>query len=367
MICGPCSESGGVSIHTRNLYRELVAKGVHADLCCFSQGEAAVGRPRPSRVYFRSIGLALHLFRHHKTYDVVHVQASGGVLSFIGAVTAAYCTAILNKRLVVGFHHGRSASFIRTHRLLFGTVLARADSFVAISQKMACDITHAFPWAEERVVYIPNAYDQRLFHQRNQADCRRHLNLPHSAKMICNVSNLLEVKGQSVLIDALGRLKQKHQDTLCVIIGEGPMESNLRNQVTELDLAESVLFTGKVPHEDIPRWIGAADVVVISSISEGNPTVLFEAFGSGRPVISTRVGGIPEIIVHEFLGSLYDASSPTELSAQIEVGLSRAWDCRRIAEYGSKYSWSLIANRYIDIYMTVAKSKPTKVMDTTDS
>ena len=64
-------------------------------------------------------------------------------------------------------------------------------------------------------------------------------------------------------------------------------------------MIDHVEFVGGKPHAEIPIWMNACDVFVLSSLSEGNPTVMFECVGCGKPFIGTKVGGIPEIIISD--------------------------------------------------------------------
>jgi glycosyltransferase involved in cell wall biosynthesis len=118
-------------------------------------------------------------------------------------------------------------------------------------------------------------------------------------------ANLVPKKGHRFLIEACALLRERGARNFeCLIIGEGPLETELRRQVGELGLEEVVKFMGRLPHSDLLRMYerGEVDAVVLPSIvtedgeKEGIPVALMEAMAYGIPVISTQTGGIPELL-----------------------------------------------------------------------
>lgn len=83
---------------------------------------------------------------------------------------------------------------------------------------------------------------------------------------------------------------------------------------------------GLKPYNELPLWMNAADIIFLPSINEGNPSVMFEAFGVGLPFIGTKVGGIPEVIISEDYGLLVESSNPTDLTEKIITALNKKWD-----------------------------------------
>ena len=99
--------------------------------------------------------------------------------------------------------------------------------------------------------------------------------------------------------------------------------------------------------------MNSCDIFVLPSISEGNPTVMFEALGCGKPFIGTRVGGIPEIIVDKGIGTLVDPSNAEGLSKALLRALDKDWDEDRIREYAKQYTWEKIAREIVKLYISV--------------
>ena len=86
------------------------------------------------------------------------------------------------------------------------------------------------------------------------------------------------------------------QDSRCLLIllGEGSFRRQLTQHIADLNLEPGVIMAGLRPHAEIAKWMGACDLVVHPSLSEGSPLPVYEALACGRPVVASRVGGIPE-------------------------------------------------------------------------
>jgi len=127
--------------------------------------------------------------------------------------------------------------------------------------------------------------------------------------LLLSVGRLHPVKDHAFLIRACKRLKDSGRRTLCLIAGEGPERKRLQRLIRHLGLEEDVGLLGHVPHEQMAAHYAMADLVVLSSRSEGVPLVLMEAMAMGKIVLAPRITGIPELVIHGRTGFLYEAGS----------------------------------------------------------
>jgi glycosyltransferase involved in cell wall biosynthesis len=107
------------------------------------------------------------------------------------------------------------------------------------------------------------------------------------------------------------RLLQKYSNVRFLLVGDGPLLSTIQKKVAQLGIQRHVTLTGH--RTDMDHVYGAIDILVIPSFSEGLPNVLLEAFANGKPIVSTRVGGIPEIISHGKNGFLVEPGRVDEI------------------------------------------------------
>ncbi len=149
---------------------------------------------------------------------------------------------------------------------------------------------------------------------------------PKPVFVVACPANLVPVKGHRFLIEACALLKEAGvRNFRCLIIGDGPLEAELRQKVAQLGVEEIVRFVGRMPHGDLTRMYerGEVDAVVLPSIvtddgeREGIPIALMEAMAYGIPVISTNTGGIPELLLGE-AGILVREKDARELAEAIE-------------------------------------------------
>ncbi len=204
-----------------------------------------------------------------------------------------------------------------------------------------------------KVYFIPNGYDFKKFYPIDKEIARKYLDLPTNFKIILNISRLYEEKGQKDLISAMSNILKFRDDVICFIGGTGPLKHDLEHQISVLDLQKNVKLVGFIPDEQMCLWINAADIFVLPSLGEGNPTVMFEVLGCGIPFVGTMVGGIPEVIISEKYGLLVDPANPDDLAEKILTALDREWNREEILSYAEKYTWENITKEIIGVYGNV--------------
>jgi glycosyltransferase involved in cell wall biosynthesis len=133
---------------------------------------------------------------------------------------------------------------------------------------------------------------------------------------ILNVGRLARVKGQALLIRAIAELRDRGVDARATIVGEGPARAQLEREIRERAVQDFVTLRGAVGQDDIRSLYDSADVFCLPSFAEGVPVVLMEAMAMGRPVIATRIAGIPELVEHDVSGVLV---APGRVSSLVDA------------------------------------------------
>jgi glycosyltransferase involved in cell wall biosynthesis len=146
--------------------------------------------------------------------------------------------------------------------------------------------------------------------------------------LLLSVGRLHRVKDHAFLIEACKKLKDGGLRTLCLIAGEGPERKKLERMIRKLDLTEEVGLLGHVAHDQIQSHYAMADVVVLTSRSEGVPLVLMEAMAMGKIVLAPDITGIPELVVHGTTGFLYRQGSIEDFTRKLRM----IWDLRQALE-----------------------------------
>jgi L-malate glycosyltransferase len=175
--------------------------------------------------------------------------------------------------------------------------------------------------APAKIEVIGSAVDLEKFKPpRDRTKFRRDIGVANDTTLIGNVGMIRPDKGQLVLVEAARLVLEKRPDARFVIVGQGTgilkRGINVRNAIDQAGLADKVIMAGY--RWDTPDVYAACDMVVIASLrTEASPIVLREAFASGRPVIATKVGDIPEIVEHRQNGLLIEPGDTQALAAAI--------------------------------------------------
>lgn len=160
---------------------------------------------------------------------------------------------------------------------------------------------------------------------------------PHSdgepTKLIC-VGRLSPEKGHLGLLDALALVASEGAEFQLVVVGDGPIGADIRLRASELDLLERIRFVGALSEAETLTEIAAADVLVLPSLMEGLPVVLIEAMAMRRPVIASRVAGIPELVADSGTGYLFTPSDWEDLARKLSALLAVRSEWQRIGEAG---------------------------------
>ena len=152
-----------------------------------------------------------------------------------------------------------------------------------------------------------------------------------SMLMVCTIARLSVQKGLFDLVAAASEVTRRVPTVRFVIAGDGDLREPLRARVAELQITEQVLFAGARPLGELARWLGAADLFVLSSHHEGMPLSLIEAMAAGCPVVATSVGGITDVVDADTIGRLVPPKDPGALAGAIIEVLTNADQRRAMA------------------------------------
>jgi glycosyltransferase involved in cell wall biosynthesis len=201
----------------------------------------------------------------------------------------------------------------------------------------------------ERVVVLHNAVDGERFAICDRRGPRLRLGLPADAKVVLYAGYHVPEKGVDVLVESIPHLARMGRDDVhLVMVGGGELLEPLRARVSALGLRGRVRLLGWAMPKDIPEYMAACDVFCLPSLREGCPNVVLEALASGRPVVASRVGGVPELVREGEGGNgvLVAAGKPEALAAGLKQALSRAWNPEALRATVGALSWDVVGDRY---------------------
>jgi glycosyltransferase involved in cell wall biosynthesis len=212
--------------------------------------------------------------------------------------------------------------------------------------------------AKEKLHPIYNGINFERFKSADPLEARRALNLPLEAPIILAVGNLLPIKNPLLLVEAHAELCQwpAFAKTQLVFVGSGPLGAEIRARADAGGHGAQVLLAGRQEAETVARYMQAASILCLPSNNEGVPNVILEAFACGLPVVASRVGGLPEVHTHEFLGRLTPPGDASALRDALRDILSRPVDHAQIEEHARQFSWARTAAAYEALLTKAAKA-----------
>jgi 2-polyprenyl-3-methyl-5-hydroxy-6-metoxy-1,4-benzoquinol methylase len=202
------------------------------------------------------------------------------------------------------------------HRILGKLEFLTTDRIVSCSEAAKCFAAEDEGVYIEKIKTIYNGVNLKLFYPRpKDKKILEEFKLNEGGPVIGTVTKFVKVKDVETTLKAVVEICRAFCETKVLVIGGGEIEGNLKRKVLDLGLERNIIFTGF--REDIPSLLSVMDVFMLSSLSEGLPNVILEAMASGLPVVATKVGGIPEVVVEGESGFLVQPRDFRNLAAAV--------------------------------------------------
>jgi teichuronic acid biosynthesis glycosyltransferase TuaC len=241
--------------------------------------------------------------------------------------------------------HGSDVNVVlqtRAARAVAARVLPLADAVIAVSRPLADEIV-ALGVPRARVHLVRNGVDASLFRPRDRRATRRALGVADDARLVLFVGRLEPQKGIGELLDAFEQVRARVPRATLALVGTGVSLGEVRARVASWEPGAALLLGPRSPAE-VAEWMGACDVMTLPSWAEGTPNVVLEALASGRPVVATRVGGIPDVL-REGPGERGGIVVPPRDARALALGLQAALEGARGGGGGAREAWDEAAIR----------------------
>ncbi len=354
---------GGITSYLFALCRQYVAKGHQVFLVsCGGAREdefknigvvlmsAAVGTK--SELSFRMYCDLPRLLKFIRKNEIEIIHSHTRVTQFLGQALSFFSGVAF-----VTTCHG----FYRTHwfRKAFP---CWGEAVVAISPPVKDHLLNDFSVSEEKVFLINNGIDLEFFQavdDQSRQENRRKFNITQTP-VIGMVSRLADVKGHSVLIDAMPLIIAEFPNVLLFLAGDGKMKAQLQSQAAGLNITNHVMFASVFnPSGDI---LSLFDVFAMPSIEDGFGLSGMEAQAAGLPVVASNVGGIPLFVFHEKTGLLVEPKNSQALAQAILRFLKDPDFAKRIGSQARKFiqenfSSEITATKTLEMYQKVLSKK----------
>lgn len=258
--------------------------------------------------YFTFVKLA-HILREKKI-DIIHTH---NTQPFIDGTLAALLAGV---KTVVHTDHSRVFPDKPRYMVAERVLSNFAYKIIGVSDTVVNNLMHYEKIPKGRMLTIHNGINAEDYELSvNIKNTRRELGLYDSSPVLGISSRLSHLKGISYLLKSMCDIRRVHKNVMLLIIGDGPERKQLEQETIALGLQKQVLFLGE--RENIQPFFKIFDIFVLPSLSEGMPICLLEAMASGCPIVTTKVGGVPEMIENGKNGLLVNPANSEDLSKAI--------------------------------------------------
>ncbi len=374
----PPSSPGGMGEVVYNLQQFFLNQGIAAYVfTCGAHDRKylnTIRTPGGKRLFFPSSPFYYFKALRKFQFDILNLQQESGmfIAPFLFAkekhavVTTLHAEFVNESRLTrpLTFNGSVIAKPSLDERLskhfmvpvkLAGTYLdmAVSDRIIAVSEKTKeyYSMQRQIPKAKFKVIY--NGVDSEKFNPQISGDAIRKQYSLGDSPLILAVGSSRILKGIIFLFYSLPEIITVHPNAKLLIVG---VNSEYRKQVLpvirRLGIQNNIVLVEYVPNNELPYYYAASDLVVLPSLMENFPVVALEAMSSGKPIVATRVGGIPEVIKTNDNGILVDPANVNQLAEAVLVLLENSSRRRNMGIRGrrlveEKYDWKKIGEKYL--------------------
>ena len=273
-----------------------------------------------------------------------------------GFVAVLYKTFINRNITIIATAHGADInSFNNTLGIILKKyVLKRIDVLTAVSDELKKKVINI---GYKRKVYVyPMGVDTSLFSpEKKDISLRVKYNI--NGKFLLFVGGIIERKGIRYLIQAMPSVIKQFPETKLVVVGEGNLKKEMIELADELKVSDNIIFTGSIPHDDLPSYFATADIFILPSLSEGWPVVVMEALSSGTKTIVTNLPVFYEHDKKEKLFSIVPIKNSNAIATKI-IELLRENEFSEKNNYlrlyaKQEFDWTVVSNRYSKIILNL--------------
>lgn len=256
------------------------------------------------RAVFRLIPYFYNLWRKIQKVDVVHVLANSGWSWYLFATPAVWVAYWLKKPVIINYRGGEAQPFFKKSWRWIKPTIDKSRLVIVPSAYLQ----RVFSNQRVEAVIVPNILDLERFNfEANSASSN---NAPH----LVVTRNLEKIYGVDTVLRAFALIRAEHDNARLTVAGSGPEEVELKALADSLGVQGSVTFSGRLDPQQIARLYQEADLLLNASTVDNSPNSLIEALASGVPVISSNVGGIPDLVTHLQSAMLVPPNKPEEIA-----------------------------------------------------
>ena len=317
---------GGISAVIRNQLIKLTSEGFDVEIF------------NTKRNPLRRLFLVFPLINKASRFDIIHIHGCSGLgfyPIFIGIIAGKM---LLKKKTIVTYHGGGAETFLHKHIKWVRRIMKKADHITVMSEFLQ-NIFHNYQ--------IDTTILKNLINIEIKKESKTRFDTPRllSTRSFTSVYNIQDI------ISAFQLIKKGYPKATLQIAGSGPLEEQLKEQSEHIP---GIKFVGQVANDTIPGLMNQNNILITVPSHDNQPMSILEAFSAGIPVISSRVGGVPDMINDGDNGFLVDIHSPEQIADKVRWIFIHQNQMPEILEKAKKsvraYQWPEVKMRLLPLY-----------------
>ena len=309
-----------------------------------------VSNPILLRTLIRIIAYSFETIKNRKEYDIVYTRSLG--LNFL--ISSIIAKKLLKKKLIFFIAESRKThtSFRgRFFRTFLKKVLESSDHLITPSMNIIEEIeSYLTKIDRSKVIIARENVDIKKFYPENES---------LKGNVILTVSRIEPVKAIEIIINSMSNIAKEIPDVKLKIVGlisNQKYFNSLKNLISELNCEKLIEFVGPIPHDQLPKLYNNSKIFVLTSLTEAASNVTMEAMSCGKPVIVTKVGGMPNLIRDNVNGFLVEPNNPQLVAKKIiELLKDNSLRARIGKEARNTISNEFKQTNYIDVLINLFK------------
>jgi glycosyltransferase involved in cell wall biosynthesis len=280
-----------------------------------------------------------HLWRGLKDVDIAHIFSASYWSFLLAPAPASLLAKVRGSKSLINYHSGEARNHLQRFRSA-KFVLSSVDKIVVPSNYLV-DVFREFGLP---ATAVPNIVDLSQFHYRQRNPLRPHLVCTRGFSTYYSVD---------IVVRAFAEVRKEYPNAQLDLIGNGPLEANIRKLVADLNLT-SVNFTGVASRQEIGKYYDQADIFINASWLDNMPLSVIEAFASGTPVVTTSPECMPYLVDHERTGLLSPVGDEKALASNVIRLLRDPTLATSLAQNAhdesQKYTWEAVREQWLNTY-----------------
>ncbi len=346
--------SGGMANQTRQLAQLLCDEGVTVEVIQVNKPYFPqwVARFKGIRAIFRLITYIAQLWQAANRVQLFHVMANSGWSWHLFAAPVIWIGKLKGVPVIINYRGGEAGAFFDRSFFWVKPSLDRTTEIIVPSGFLEA----VFSKRGYTTRIVPNIIDLSRFSPKEGSE---HSLLQKDVINILAARNLEPIYDNATVLRAFKLVKEKVPVVHLIIAGSGFEEEFLKKLAKDLAIENSVTFTGRIDNKDMPALYRSADIMVNGSLVDNMPISILEALACGIPIVSTDVGGIPQLVEHGRTALLVGAKDHAAMADALHTLINDELKRIKIRENGlesiKQYTWLNVKNRLLPIYNEIIK------------